>query len=307
MPELTQAQLERKAESLTANGLRPDAQAVLSAVGYTPPKLDEGRALVTALKADHVAVQDAVHAQKQATRQEADTRAAAEQLLGSFSETARIVFAGDEPTLTALFLTTRYETKTGTDGQPAEQVAVRPSRGTAEVLQRWRTQLGVAASLQAEKLAVLSAAGWSADRLSAASQAVEAYASADLAQQAAFQTHQQAQIKQKDDLAALRQWYSTAAALVQARPQRRRSRRQAGVVETAGFVGPWPPPQPSPVPREACGTGEGASSLLPLSMASSSTGGTKVGFAQAGRGAARTANRSGRRTSTAIIRLRRGQ
>jgi hypothetical protein len=213
MSKLTQSQLEHKTESLTVNGLRADAQAIIGAVGYTPTKLGEGANLLAAAKADHTAVQDAVNAQKQATRQEADARAAAAQLIGSFSETARVVFGGDEPTLTALLLTTRYETKTGPDGQPAGQVAARLSDSTADVLKRWRTQLGVATGLDAEKLAVLNAAGWSVDRLSAASQAVEAYASADLAQRTAIQTHQQAQAKQQDDLAALRQWYSTAAAL----------------------------------------------------------------------------------------------
>jgi len=213
MSKLTQSQLERKTESLTVNGLRADAQAIISAVGYVPDKLGEGANLLAAAKADHTAVQDAVNAQKQATRQEAEARAAAEQLIGSFSETARAVLAGDEPTLSALLLTTRYETKAGPDGKPAGQVAARPSESTAEALKRWRTQLDVATGLPAAQLALLSAAGWGAARLSAASQAVEAYASADLAQRTAFQTHQQAQAKQKDDLAALRQWYGTAAAL----------------------------------------------------------------------------------------------
>ena len=42
---------------------------------------------------------------------------------------------------------------------------------------------------------------------------MEAYASADLAQQVALQTRDTAQAKQTDDQAALRKWYTTQAAL----------------------------------------------------------------------------------------------
>ncbi len=50
---LTQAQLERKVEVFTTNGKKPEAQVVISKVGYAPAKLDEHAALLAAIRLGH--------------------------------------------------------------------------------------------------------------------------------------------------------------------------------------------------------------------------------------------------------------
>ena len=61
--------------------------------------------------------------------------------------------------------------------------------------------------------AVLTAAGWPTLRLSKTRDLVEAYAQADIAQQAAIRAYQQASAQAVLDTEALRKWYTTAAAL----------------------------------------------------------------------------------------------
>jgi hypothetical protein len=210
---LTQAQLERKVEVFTTNGKKPEAQAVISKVGYTPVKLDEHATLLAAIRQGHSTVPDALKAQKQATDAEAVAREAANKEIASLSDTCRIVYANDEPTLTALGLTTQHETVKGPDGQPTGTVAARQSEATAELIKRWRARVDIAAQLAPDKAALLDAAGWSAARVTAAQALVEAFAKADTDQQAAIQTYQQLSDKQTADIDALRAWYTTAAAL----------------------------------------------------------------------------------------------
>ena len=136
---LSQAQLERKVEVFTTNGKKPEAQAVIGKVGYVPAKLDEHATLLADIRLGHSTVPDALKVQKQATAAEAAAREAASKAVVSLSDTGRIVFAGDEPTLTALGLTTHYETVKGPDGLPTGTVAARPSEATAEVIKRWRS------------------------------------------------------------------------------------------------------------------------------------------------------------------------
>ena len=81
------------------------------------------------------------------------------------------------------------------------------------MIKRWRSRVDVAASLAPGQAALLNAAGWSTARLTAAKGLVEAYATADTAQQAAIQIYQQLSDKQTADIEALRAWYTTAAAL----------------------------------------------------------------------------------------------
>jgi hypothetical protein len=210
---LTQAELERKVEVFTTNGKKPEAQVVISKVGYTPAKLDEHAALLAAVRQGHASVPAALQTQKQATTAEAAAREAANKEIVSLADTSRTVFAADAPTLTALGLTTQHETVKGPDGKPTGTVAARPSESASETIKRWRAQVDAAAALAPDKAATLSAAGWGSDRITAAKALVEAYASADTAQQAAVQTHQQMADKQTADVETLRGWYSTAAAL----------------------------------------------------------------------------------------------
>jgi len=213
MPALTHAQLDHKVEKLVTNGQLPVAQLVISSIGYGPLKLQEGGSLRTAWHANQKTTEFHLHAQKLATQAEADARAAANQAVVSLSETCRTVFEGDEPTLTLLGLTAERETVTGPDGQPTGTVAARPPESTDEMLARWRKLVENASSLPAAAAAVLATAGWPALRLSKTHDLVEAYAQADLAQQVAIQTYQQASDQAVLDTETLRKWYSTAAAL----------------------------------------------------------------------------------------------
>jgi len=210
---LSQAELERKVEVFTTNGKKPEAQAVIGKVGYGPAKLDEQATLLADIRLWHTAVPDALKAQKQATATEAAAREAASKEIVSLSDTGRTVFAGDEPTLTALGLSTHYERLKGPDGLPIGTAATRLSESTAEVIKRWRSEVGVAAALPPEKGAILSGAGWDLARVKAAQGLVEAYALADTEQQAAIQAYQQLSGQQTANLEALRAWYTTAAAL----------------------------------------------------------------------------------------------
>jgi hypothetical protein len=210
---LTQAELERKVEVFTTNGKQLGAQAVIGKVGYVPAKLDEHAALLAAIRLGHSAVPDALKGQKQATADEAAARAAANKEVASLSDTCRIVYKDDEPTLTALGLTTQHETVKGPDGKPPGTVVARASEATAEVIKRWRSRVDVAAKLAPDKAVLLDAAGWSAARVTAAQALVEAFAEADTDQQAAIQTYQQMSDQQTADIEMLRSWYTTAAAL----------------------------------------------------------------------------------------------
>ncbi len=210
---LTQAQLEHKVEVFTANGQQAKAQAVIGKVGCTPPILTEHATLLARIRLGHSTVPDALSVQTQATLTEAAAREAANTEIASLSDTCRIVYKDDEPTLTALGLTTHYETVKGSDGQPTGTVVARPSESTAETLKRWRSRVDVAAKLAPEKAALLSAANWGADRLTALNGLVEAFATADIDQQSAIQTYQQLSAQQTADIEALRAWYTSAAAL----------------------------------------------------------------------------------------------
>ena len=123
---LSQAELERKVEVFTTNGKKPEAQAVIGKVGYGPAKLDEQATLLADIRLGHAAVPAALKVQKQATTAEAAAREAANKEITSLSDTGRIVYKDDEPTLTALGLTTQYETVKGADGQPDVKVAGPP-------------------------------------------------------------------------------------------------------------------------------------------------------------------------------------
>ena len=210
---LSQAELERKVEVFTTNGKKPEAQAIISKVGYPPAKLDEQATVLADIRLGHAAVPAALKVQKQATAAEAAAREAANRAVVSLSDTGRIIFAGDEPTLTALGLTTQYETVKGPDGLPTGTVATRPPESTAEVIKRWRGQLGVTAALPPDKAAILSGAGWDNVRVKAAQDLVETYAQADTDQQAAIQAYLKISGQQAANIEALRAWYTTAAAL----------------------------------------------------------------------------------------------
>jgi hypothetical protein len=213
MTRFSQAKLERRVEVLVTNGQQSAAQAVIAGVGYDPIVLGEGATLLEAARQSRAQKRERLADQKQATRIEREAYLAANREIVSLSETARTLFAADIPTLTALGLLTRYETVTTPDGEDV-RVAAQLSDSTAERLLRWRQLLDNAQMLDAALAAQLSAAGWTAERLTQTVALVEAYAAADTAQQAAIQAHQEAAAQLKTAVTALDDWYARAARLI---------------------------------------------------------------------------------------------
>ena len=213
MARLTIAQLIRKAEIFVTNGALPEAQAVLSGVGYGPTELTNAQTLVNTVKAGHASTKELLAAQKNATKAEHQAQAEAAKEIVSLSEVARILFAEDEPTLTALGLQTQYETVVDPETGEETQQAVQPSESTAQRLIRWRQLVTNAPKLESDLLDMLIDAGWTTTRLSQANSLVEAYAAADTEQQDAIQNYQATSAQFKDDTAELRQWYRRARAI----------------------------------------------------------------------------------------------
>ncbi len=213
MPKLTCAQLEARAQVLIANGRLPTAQALIAGVGYDADAFDEGAALLAALHHSRAQRHILFAEQKKATQAQAQARRAVECEMVNLIRTARLLFAADVPTLTALGLLPRYAHLDGPPGGRRRQ-AVRPSRSIAETLARWRQLADNARRLDGDPAARLSVAGWPAERLDEAAALVQAYAAAATAQKAATQAHRQAVARFQSDLEALRAWYSRAAGLI---------------------------------------------------------------------------------------------
>ena len=207
---LSQTQIIRRTEIFVTNDCLPEAQAVIAGVGYDAAALAVGQGLITAVKTGQASTKELLAAQKTATRAEKDARTAAQKEVISLSETARLLFANDNATLTALGLQTQYETVIDAESGEEKQVAKRPSEATADVIARWRQLVTNAEKLEAGLLAQLTAAGWGVTRLTAASTLVEAYATADTNQQSAIQAYQQTSNQYTADIESLRQWYSRA-------------------------------------------------------------------------------------------------
>jgi len=214
MPGLSQARLEYQVETLVTNGMQPQAQAVIAGVGYDPAGLQGGAALLTAMRQNRARRQELLAERKKATIAERQACGAANQKVVSLSETARTLFGNDATVLTTLGLQTRYRMVETEDGAGQVRRAVRLSRSTAERLKRWRLLVDNAQALDEELAAMLGAAGWPAERLAAAGELVQAYATADIAQQAAVQAYQIASTQFKTSLEALRVWYSLASRLI---------------------------------------------------------------------------------------------
>lgn len=151
--------------------------------------------------------------QKSATNLEKSIRQAAQREISSLADTARLLFTPDDATLTALGLQTRYVILTEPETGDSIKRAKRASKSTAELINRWRLLVTNAAKLEPEEQAQLTTAGWGAARIAAASDLVEAYVHADIAQQSAIQQYRQAKRQYSDNIAALRQWYGRARGL----------------------------------------------------------------------------------------------
>lgn len=210
---LSQKNLIQKTKTLTTNGLHPDAQAIISGVGYPPAVLAVGSGYADAVYNGPAEVQAAKTEQTRATQAEAELRAAVQREAAALAETARVLFADDAPTLLALDLQTRYETVTDAETGETKQVAVRPSEATADVIVHWNIMFTNGGRLPDAQKALLAAAGWDNNRLTAGVDAVEAYSNADIAQQAAIQGYQARSDRQKTDVETLRTWYSNASRL----------------------------------------------------------------------------------------------
>lgn len=213
MARLSQTDLIQKTKTLTTNGLLPEAQAIISEVGYTPAALAIGAGYAEAVLNGPIEVKVAKAGQTSATRAEEAYRAAAQREATAFAETARIIFADDPDTLIALDLQTHYETVTDPETGETKKVATRFSKATADVIAHWNTMFTNGGTRPEPQKTLLANAGWDADRLTAALDAVEAYSNADIAQQVAIGHYQARSEQQKTDVESLRQWYSIASNL----------------------------------------------------------------------------------------------
>lgn len=213
MASLSRSQLVRQAEIFITNGAKPEAQAVIAGVGYAPAALSDGQTLVNTVKTGQARTKELLAAQKSATRAEKNARQAAQKEMASLSETARLLFANDEPTLTSLGLQTQYETVIDPETGESKQQAVPPSQATAEVISRWRQLVINVTKLDAGQVAALAAAGWGSARITAAAALVETFANTDTNQQDAIQDYQEASAQYQADMEALRGWYGRARQL----------------------------------------------------------------------------------------------
>lgn len=213
MAKLSQSQLVRQAEIFVTNGAKPAAQAVIASVGYGPTVLSEGQELVSAVKTGQALTKEQLAAQKNATQAEKKARLAAQKETTSLAETSRLLFADDGPALTLLGLQTQYVTIADPVTGATAQQAVQARRTTAEAISRWRQLVKNTPQLKPDQIAALTAAGWGEGRITAVATLVEAYASADTAQQSAIQTYQQTSAQYQTDVETLRTWYSRARQL----------------------------------------------------------------------------------------------
>lgn len=213
MAKLSQAQLVRQAEIFITNGARPEAQAIIAGVGYGPTVLTSGGTMLTAVRAGQAQTKERLTAQKNATLAEKKARQNAQKEITSLAETARLLFTEDGATLTSLGLQTQYETITDPDTGATSQQAVQARQATAATISRWRLLVTNVPQLTTTQRATLTAAGWSAARVTAAAALVETFASADTAQQSAIQGYQQTNAQYKADVEALRGWYGRARQL----------------------------------------------------------------------------------------------
>lgn len=210
MATYTRDEIIRRGEILTTNGLLAQAQAVIAGVGLDPTGLGAGTTKVTAMKTARDAKIVAETNKKNATSAEKAARKAANKEMVSLAETARVLFKDDPITIAHLGLQTQYETVKDPETEVESQQAVILSQATADVIGRWRATISGAQSLDAANKAILTAAGWTAARVTAASALVEAYADADTAQQVAIQAFEEASgalIAAFQDLSA---WYTRA-------------------------------------------------------------------------------------------------
>ncbi len=105
MAKLSRSSLVRQAEIFITNGARPEAQTVIADVGYGPTALTNGQTLVSAVKTGQAQTKELLAAQKSTTRAEKNARTAAQKEVTSLSETARLLFANDNPTLALVPIT----------------------------------------------------------------------------------------------------------------------------------------------------------------------------------------------------------
>lgn len=213
MARLTQTQLVKKTKFLTTNGLQPDIQAVIGPLGYTAAGLAIGAGYAAAVANGEIETQAQKAQQKSFTLEEAQLRAAAHSVATQLADTARILFKDDPVTLLALGLQTHYETVTDAATGESKQVAARLSEATADIISRWNILFTNASRLTGLPQTLLTGVGWTADKLNAGLDAVEAYSNADIAQQAAISDYQARSAKLQEDVETLRQWYSKASGL----------------------------------------------------------------------------------------------
>jgi hypothetical protein len=227
MNKYNQSQIQRQVEILVTNGKLEQAQAILATISYDPAVLETGQALLQAWLTYKIRAQALLAEQKQATQAQQEALRQAQAELTHLSETVRVLFSQDQVVLTSLGLLPRRssngsngtepapdETGDGTEGSNGNgQVRSGLTRSLAGLVARWRLPVANISTLSEAQQAELNAAGWSAGRVAAASELVEACAAADTAQQQKIQTYRAGAVTAREAETALRHWSSQAARL----------------------------------------------------------------------------------------------
>lgn len=210
---LAQAKFQHKMKIFTINGKLAQAQAIIAPIGYTPAVLDAGDALLDTWIALLADIKELLSAQKKSTNQERAALKVADKEATLFADTVRTLFAGNTPVLTALGLLPQYETVVDPETGESHQVAVRPSRATADMVARWSLMFTNALTLDAGVKAILAAAGWDDARLTAGLGLVTTFANADVAQQQAISAYQAKLADAHAAEAQVREWYRVGSGL----------------------------------------------------------------------------------------------
>jgi hypothetical protein len=122
LSHLTQKELDRSVDLLVTNGPLPHVQKVIAPVGFGPDGLQRLANLLYGWRAGQTSASMKMLAQKQTRQQRDELRALVEQLVSSFTRTARAVFKDEADVLRALDLRLPRSSKNGSAGNGAAGV-----------------------------------------------------------------------------------------------------------------------------------------------------------------------------------------
>jgi hypothetical protein len=193
----------------------------MAGIGYHPAALAAGQSLLQQWLNHKSKATALLAAQKQATQASEAAQQAAQAELSSLSQTVRVLFGADQAVLTSLGLLPRRSYTNGVEaaangsesGNGGSPHISRTSTSIAARLARWRLLLTNIQTLSVEQQTLLSSAGWSAERLTAAANLVEACTAANTNLKQKIQAYRAESVAAHNAETTLRQWYSQVTRL----------------------------------------------------------------------------------------------